>query len=152
MSRTETTVEPDWDTPLMLALTPASVVHALFASADAVHTGWESCIDQGLVVADVTALDDRGDNHCRLVKQEYVEDEDPDVTWHDWTVEVRIGETYVVGHWRLQDTLGPAAWEWYASEAEKAFSQACVLIGKRVRRGLIIEESPEASPPSRTHH
>jgi hypothetical protein len=152
MSQTTTTVEPDWDTPLVLALTPASISHALFASADAVHTGWDSCIDRTLVVEDITAVEERSGNHCRLVKQEYLEDDAPDVTWHDWTVEIKLGDTYIVGHWRLQDTLGPAAWEWYALEAENAFSHACVLIGKRARRGLVIEEAPDAVPPPRTHH
>jgi len=148
----ETGVEPDWDEPLSISLTPAAMVHALFGSAEAVHTGWDSCIDPALTVADITALEDESGNHCRLVKQEYVEDEAPDTTWHDWAVELKIGDAYVTAHWQAQDTAGPSAWEWCASEAEKAFAGACVLVGKRARRGIVIEEPPHAPRPARTHH
>jgi len=37
-------------------------------------------------------------------------------------------------------------------EAEKAFTMACVLMGKRVRRGIVIEQPSTAARTSRTHH
>ena len=44
-------------------------------------------------------------------------------------------------------------WEWCAKEAETAFERGCVLMGKRVRRGLVVEEAPPATPaPKRTAH
>ena len=33
-------LEPDWDSPLSLSLTPAAIFTVLFASADEVHTAW----------------------------------------------------------------------------------------------------------------
>ena len=152
MEEIDTAVEPDWDLPLKLQLTPAGVIHALFASADSVHTGWDSCIDHGLVATETTAIDDLTGNHCRLVKQEYVEDHEPDQTWHDWVVELKLGDTYISAHWRVQHSTTPVEWEWCVSEAENAFATGCVLIGKRVRRGLVIEEPPNSLPGSRTHH
>ncbi len=152
MSDPEANVEPDWDTPLALTLTPAAVIHAVFWTADSVHTGWDSCIDAGLIVSDISAHDEATGNLCRLVKQEYVEHEASEVTWHDWAVELRIGETFVTGHWRTEDAGSLAHWEWCVAEAEKAFTKACILVGKRIRSGLVVEEPPQAQVPSRTHH
>jgi hypothetical protein len=152
MSQPDTNLEPDWDTPLSLTITPGGIMHALYTSADSVHTGWSTCIEASLVVSETTALDEQGDNHCRLVEQEYVEDESPDVTWHDWAVELKIGDVYLVAHWRTQVSASPAEWEWCAEEAEKAFVASCVLMGKRVRRGLVIEEPPDNPRPARTRH
>ena len=145
--------DPDWDEPLELRLTPAAIIHALFASADSVHTGWESCVEGSLVVEDVTVNDERAGNHCRLVKQTYVEQEEPEEMWTDWTVEVRFGQVFVSGHWRTRESSVPADLDWCAAEAEKAFAGSCVLVGKRVRRGFIVEDPPRATDrPSRTHH
>ncbi len=144
--------EPDWDTPLTITLTPEAIIYALFSSADTVHTGWESCVDRSLIVSEITAVDEQSDNHCRLVGQEYVEDEAPDVTWHDWAVELKLGEIYVTAHWHSQENASPSDWDWSAQEAETAFSSACLLIGKRVRRGLVVEEPSRALRTPRTHH
>ena len=149
----DTTVEPDWDAPISIALTPAAIIHAVFPTADSVHTGWDSCIDQSLVVAETNAVDDVSGNHCRLIRQEYMEDHAPEVTWQDWTVELKLSNTYISGHWRVEQTVAPSEWEWCRSEAESAFTSACTYIGKRVRRGLLIEEPPSSMPTaSRTHH
>lgn len=149
----EDDLEPDWDTPLELRLSPGEVVHALFASADQVHTGWASCVDAALVLEDTTVTSEQGENHCRLVKLAYVEDQEPDETWNDWTVELHISEIYVVGHWRTRETAAPVDLDWCQNEAEKAFAAGCVLVGRRVRRGLVVDEAPvSARRPSRTHH
>jgi len=152
MNEPASDMDPDWDTPLALALTPETIMHTLFASADNVHTGWDTCIDHSLVVVETTAVEDDSGNHCRLVEQEYVEGEAQEVTWHDWSVELKIGDVYVSAHWRAPDNASPAEWEWCASEAESSFSTACVLVGQRVRRGLIIEEPARRSRTPRTHH
>ena len=39
-SETDPTLEPDWDAPIKVQLTPAAIIHTLFPSADGVHTGW----------------------------------------------------------------------------------------------------------------
>lgn len=152
MTEADTAMEPDWDSPLEIPLTPAAIVHTLFSQAETVHTGWDSCVDHALTVAETTAVDERTGNHCRLVEQEYSEDDEPEVTWHDWTVELKVGEVYVTAHWRAQDSAPPADWDWCASQAESAFASGCVLVGKRVRRGLVIEESPRSERAPRTHH
>jgi hypothetical protein len=144
--------EPDWDAPLIFTLTPGAIIDALFASAETVHTGWDSCVDPALVIEDKTVLDEQSENYCRLIKQAYVEDHEPDVTWNDWTVEIKMGDTYITAHWRAQEEWSPSDWNWCGSEAENAFSRACLLVGKRVRWGLIVEESSRAPRPPRTHH
>ena len=149
----DTTVEPDWDLPVTIQLSPAAIIHAVFPTADSVHTGWDTCIDQSLVVAETNAVEDLTGNHCRLIRQEYTEDHTPDATWHDWTVELKLGDTHISAHWRVEHTVSPAEWEWCLSEAETAFATACTYIGKRVRRGLLIEDPPNSMPAaSRTHH
>lgn len=149
----ETDGDPEWDAPLELRLTPAAIIHALFATADSVHTGWESCIDNSLVVEDLNVSDEGGRNHCRLARQGYVEQEEPEENWTDWTVEIRLGEVYLVAHWRTRESSVPADLDWCSKEAERAFANACVLVGKRVRRGLVVEDPPRAKErPSRTHH
>jgi hypothetical protein len=35
------------------------------------------------------------------------------------------------------------------TEAERAFTQACLLVGKRVLRGMVVEELPGAPPITR---
>ena len=147
---TDPALEPDWDTPIKVQLTPAAIIHTLFPSADGVHTGWESCVDHGLVTQETAAVDDLSGNHCRLAKQEYVEDHSPDVTWHDWVVELKLGGTYIAAHWRTRHNANPADWDWCLGEAENAFTNACVLVGNRVRRGLMIENPPNTVPAA--HH
>lgn len=145
-------VEPDWDVPVQITLTPAAIMHTLFATADSVHTGWDTCIDHTLAVAETTALDEDGGNYARLVKQEYVEGEETEVTWHDWAVELKIAEVYITAHWRTQENASPADWDWCATQAENAFASACVLVGRRVRRGLVMEEASHTPRTPRTHH
>ncbi len=145
-------MDPDWDTPVRLTLTPAAIIDTVFFTADSVHTGDQSCVDQSLVVMETTAIDDQSENYCRFVEQEYMEEEETEVTWHDWAVEIRIEDVMVVGHWRATVTGSPSDWEWCATEAEKAFATACVLVGKRVRRGIVVDTPSAAPRPSRTHH
>ena len=152
MKPSESVSEPDPDTPLSLTLTPAAIMDAAFASADQAHTGWESCVEPALVIADMTVIDDAGANYCRLVEQAYTEDEAPDVTWHDWAVELRVGDTYITAHWRTEEDASPSDLEWCAREAEDAFTRVCVLLGKRVRRGLVVDEPVRAPRPARMRH
>lgn len=152
MAPNDAPVDPDWDTPLHLTLPPRAIIHAVFYTAESVHTGWESCVDPALAVYEVAAGDPMNNALCRLIEQEYVEDADPNLTWHDWTVELRLGNVYVVGHWRAPVAGSPADWAWCNEEAERAFTTACALIGRRVRRGLAVEE-PSAGDDSRhTRH
>lgn len=146
--------EPDWDESLTLTLTPSLLIHALMATASAVHTGWASCIDDKLVVANLVSIDDSAGNYVRLAEQEFYEDEDPETVWHDWTVEIRIGKVLTTGHWQVPVTAAPMEWEWSGREAGKAFERACVLIGRRVRPGLVIDEpvSAEQPPPRSSRH
>ncbi len=153
MSESDRDVEPDWSTPLRFTLTPEELMHTVFASADSVHTGWESCVESKLVVAETTALHDQSEGYCRFVEQEYVTEEEPEVTWHDWTVELKVEDTYVTAHWRSDERASPAEWDWCAAEAENAFTAACVLVGKRVRRGIVVADIPGATPRTpRTRH
>jgi len=145
-------MDPDWDTPLKLTVTPASMIDTILATADSVHTGEDTCVDQSLVVMETTAIDDQSENYCRFVEQEYAEEEEPEGAWHDWAVEIRIDNVMVIGHWRAPASGSPSDWEWCSMEAEKAFTMACVLMGKRVRRGIVIEQPSTAARTSRTHH
>jgi hypothetical protein len=153
MAETDPTAEPDWETPLEFSLTPALLIHALFTTAESVHTGWRSCVDNKLVVADHSTMDERTGNYCRLAEQEFVEDGAEEEVWHDWVVELRLGEVLITGHWYSQVGASPMEWEWSTREAETAFDRACVLIGRRVRRGIAVEEpAGQAPPPKRRHH
>lgn len=154
MIANDTSTEPDWDTPLHFTLTPALVIHALFGTASSVHTGWSSCIEDSLVLSDLMAMDERTGNYCRLVEQEYMEDEKEETVWHDWAVELRLSKLLITGHWQAQVNTSPMEWEWCAREAEKAFSHACALFGKRVRRGLSVEDPTPAGgePPKQQRH
>lgn len=146
--------EPDWGSLLHLQLTPAQLIHVLMGSASAVHTGWSSCIDEKLVVSGVASMDDAAGHYVRLAEQEFYEDEDPDVVWHDWTLEIRIGDVLTTGHWQIPVSASPMEWEWQAREAEKAFDRACLLVGRRVRKGLVVEEPApsEQVPPRSSRH
>jgi lysozyme family protein len=153
MQDDETGPEPDWDTPLQISLTPGLLIHALFGTANTVHTGWTSCVDDSLAMADLVTMDEASGSYCRLVEQEYVEDGNEEVVWHDWTVELRIGNVLTTGHWQIQTTTTPMEWEWCAREAEKAFEKACTLFGKRIRRGVGVEEPNLATqPPKAQRH
>ncbi len=154
MNELENTNDPALDTPLGLTLTPGGLIHSLFGTANAVHTGWSSCVDATLVLSDLTTLDDRTGNYCRLVEQEFVEDGQEDVVWHDWSVELRLGEVFITGHWQIQVNSPPMDWEWCAQEAETAFDKGCILFGRRTKRSLSIDEADvQAAPPPkpRTH-
>ena len=142
-------MEPDWDTALAITLTPASIAHVIFASAPQVHTGWETCIDQQLAVAELAAIDDLSGNHCRLVQQEYEEEDSGETVWHDWAVELKLKDVYLSAHWRAVVGGPGVEWEWCVNEAERAFTQACLLVGKRVLRGMVVEEVPGAPPITR---
>jgi hypothetical protein len=147
------TDEPDWETPLMLATTPALLIHALMGTASAVHTGWASCVDESLVQSNVLAMDDSAGNYVRLVEQEFVEDGKSEQIWRDWTLEVRIGAVLMTGHWQFEAASHPSDWDWNAREASRAFERACVLIGRRVRRTLAVDEPvPTAAVPRTSRH
>lgn len=152
MSENNIRDEPSWDAKLTVTLTPSAIMNTVFASADGVHTGWGSCIDEALVAAETTVVDERGANHCRLTEQEYGDREAPDDTWHEWSVELRIGEVYVIAHWRVRVSGSRADWDRCEAEAEAAFVQTCSLLGKRVTRALVIEEPSEPPRASRTRH
>jgi hypothetical protein len=145
--------EPDWESPLHLKLTPALLIHSLMGTASAVHTGWSSCIDENLVVSSVVSMDDGAGNYVRLAEQEFYE-EDPEVVWHDWTLEIRVGSVLTTGHWQIPVSAPPMEWEWQSSESERAFERACLLVGRRVRRGLQVEEPApsEQLPPRSSRH
>ena len=151
-SQMQTIDEPDWDHALTISVTPASLVRTLFSTASSVHTGWSSCVENSLAISDLLAIDERNGSRARLVEQEFFEDEDPDVHWHDWTVEIRIGDVFVTGHWQIQVSATPLDWEWCASQAEAAFDKATILVGKRARRVMAIEEDPETPPAKSQHH
>ena len=142
--------EPDWDSPLTLRLTPSLLIHSLMATASAVHTGHSTCVDETLVVNNLVTMDDTQGHYVRLVEQEFYEDDDPDTVWHDWTLEISIGKILTTGHWQVPVTAPPMEWEWNAREAEQAFGRACVLLGRRVRPGLAVEEPlTSVQPPPR---
>ncbi|KAA6186570.1 hypothetical protein F2Q65_04120 [Thiohalocapsa marina] len=145
--------DPDWDMPLTLKLTPELIVHALMGNASAVHTGWESCIDETAVLSQLVVMDDAGNNAVRLVEQEFADEDEADQIWHDWTLEVRIGRVVTTAHYSLRASSAPLDWEWHAREAERAFERACILLGRRVRRGLVVEEPmPRELPPRASRH
>ena len=152
MSELDTDIDPDWDVELSVTLSPSMIIDTAFYTADAVHTGTESCIDSSLVIVDIVASDERSENYCRFVEQRYTEDDDGEATWQDWTVELCIQSTYITGHWRMQLPGSPADWEWGAKEAEKAFRAAALLVGRRVRRAIAVEEATYMPPPPRTRH
>jgi hypothetical protein len=143
----QATEEPDWDTPCSVTLTPAMLIHSLFALAQQVHTGSESCVTPELVVNELMALDERNGNHVRLVEQEYTEDDGGDTLWHDWLVELRLGMVWISAHWQQPLNGSPLEWEWCAQQAEQAFSRACLLVGKQVRPGLSIIDQPPGPLP-----
>jgi hypothetical protein len=151
MNQDQDVSEPDWDSPLSIQLTPALLIHCLMTTASAVHTGYETCVDDKLVLNDLVSMEDTVGNYVRLVEQEFYEDEDPETVWHDWTLEIRVGRVLTTGHWQMPTNAPPMEWEWNAREAEKAFARACVLIGRRVRQGLIVDEPPPVEqPPQRS--
>jgi len=143
------TSEPDWDTPLSLTITPALLIHALMGTASAVHTGWSSCVDDTLMLSNLVSMDDAAGTYVRLVEQEFVEEDQPETLWHDWTLEIRIGAILTTGHWQSQSTAHPSEWEWNAREATRAFERACVLIGRRVRPTVVVEEPMPMDPVPR---
>lgn len=144
--------DPDLNQALTLTLTPSGLIRALFATASSVHSGWSSCVESSTLASELLATDERSGNCVRLVEQEFFEDEEPDVLWHDWAVEIRIGEVFVTGHWQIQASSPPLDWEWCTREAETAFDKAAVLVGKRVQRVMAVEDDPEIPPPKSQHH
>lgn len=153
ITETSDTAEPDWETPLPLTLTPALIIHSLMATASAVHTGWTSCVDDSLVLSELVSMEDQSGNYIRLVEQEFVEDDQPDTVWRDWTLEVRIGRVLTTGHWQFPASAHPSEWEWGQREASRAFERACLLVGRRVRRTLAVEEpEPSDRTPRASRH
>ncbi len=145
--------DPDWDSPLNFTLTPELIAHALMETASAVHTGWASCIDEEAILSQRTAMDETGEKSIRLIEQEFVDEQDNTAAWHDWALEVRVGSVFILAHWQTRLDAPTVEWEWSASAAERAFERACVLLGRRVRRGLIVEEPvrPELPPHASRH-
>ncbi|WP_295882962.1 hypothetical protein [uncultured Thiohalocapsa sp.] len=147
------TADPDWDMPLSLRITPALLVHALMENASGVHTGWESCVDESALLSELVVMDDTGGAAVRLVEQEFADEAEPDAVWHDWAVEVRIGRVVTTGHFSVRTNAPPLDWNWHLQEAERTFERACVLLGRRVRRGLAVEEPlPQELPPRASRH
>ena len=67
------------------------------------------------------------------------------------TLEISIGKVLTTGHWQIPSNAPHMEWEWNAREAEKAFGRACLLVGRRVRRGLVVDgPAPMEQPPPRS--
>ncbi|MFP4279102.1 MAG: hypothetical protein ACLFNA_02325 [Halochromatium sp.] len=145
--------DPDWDSPLTFKLTPELIAHALMETASTVHTGWESCIDEDAILSQVAVMDETGDKSLRLIEQDFVDEQDNTLAWHDWTLEVRVGAVFILAHWQVRANAPVVDWEWSAAAAEHAFERASVLLGRRVRRSLVVEEPqrPELPPRSSRH-
>ena len=111
-------------------------------------------MDNQLALSELTTVDELSGNYCRLIEQEYEDDDkEESVVWHDWAVELRLGSMLITGHWQIQLNGSPMDWEWCSREAEKAFDKACVLFGKRTRRGLGVEEPDLGTqPPKQQRH
>jgi len=143
---------PAWDKPVTLSVSPGDIINVLFATAASVHTGWTSCIEQSLTVSDISAMDDRSGNYARLAEQEFTDEEQAGVNWHDWTVEILLGNVFITGHWQVQVTASPLDWEWCAREAEAAFEKAALLVGRRVGRTMMVEAGTNVPQPRERHH
>jgi len=154
MTLADTKTQPSWETPLSLKVTPEGLITALFTTATEVHTSWESCIASEHILHEVTVSDDTEGNYCRLIEQEYKSSEDEDAPWRDWTVEIKLGEVFITGHWQIPVSSSPFEWEWCEKKSTTAFGKACLLFGKRVHRGgLVIEEAFDPDSASKaTHH
>jgi hypothetical protein len=144
--------DPSWDAPISVMVTPAGLLNTVFATAQSVHTAWRTCVDDGMVLTETTVVSEFGGNHCRFVEMEYADEEGAEETWHDWTVELRLGEVILLAHWRTRVNGSPSDWDWCAREAENAFIHAAALLGRRVRRGLAIEQPVESSRAASTRH
>lgn len=142
--------ELDWGMPLIIQLTPEAIARVLMDTANAVHTGRETCIDDDSIINQMQARDDSGANTVRLVEQEFADEQEPEVIWHDWAVEVRLGQVLITGHWHVRSGAAPFEWDWLSRQAEMAFERACLLVGRRARRGVWVEEpEPREVPPPR---
>ena len=116
--------------------------------SDYKQTGDQLAADIREVEADLVVAYKANDNEMI----EYLEDQEPEITWHDWVVELKLGEVFMSAHWRSRNQDSPSEWDWCVQEAEKTFASACLLVGKRVRRGFIIEGSSEQGRTPRTQH
>lgn len=155
MDSLESDNQVSWEIPLTLTVTPNELIHSLFGTASDVHAHMDSCVSSENILAEVTIADDKAGNYCRLLEQEFpLEDEGKTGEWHDWTVELHIGEVYITGHWQIPIAASPMEWEWCEREASTAFTKGSVLFGRRVRPGgLIIEETFSADAATRgTQH
>jgi hypothetical protein len=104
-------------------------------------------------VSELVVMDDSGGASVRLVEQQFADEEDSDVVWQDWAVEVRIGRVVTTGHFSVRSNAPALDWNWHLQEAERAFDRACVLVGRKVRRGLVIDEPlPRELPPRASRH
>jgi hypothetical protein len=144
--------DPSWEAPLTVTVTPSGLLNTIFATAQSVHTAWRTCVDDSLVIAETTVVSEFSSNHCRFLEMEYADEEASEETWHDWTVEMRLADIYLLAHWRARVNGSPADWDWCAREAENAFVQAAALFGRRVRRGLAVEQPAESPRTPSTRH
>ena len=144
--------DPSWESPISLPVTPAGLLNTVFATAQSVHTAWRTCVDDSLVLAETTIVSEFGGNHCRFVEMEYADEESAEETWHDWTVELRLADVFLLAHWRSRVNGSPADWDWCAKEAEDAFIHAAALLGRRVRRGLAVEQPVDSARMPSTRH
>ena len=80
--------QPDWSVPLTFSITPETIMSTVFATAEEVHCGWDTCVNPALILSETTAVDALTSNHCRLVEQEIgVEN-----AGHHWTLLFEIAQ------------------------------------------------------------
>ena len=155
MSDYETAMEPEWDAPIGLEVTPRAIIECVFWNADAVHTGYESCIesetrDRGIQSPTTTTATTTVATSNRSTWKTRPPEE---TTWHDWTVELKLGEVFVVAHWRVLVGGSPTLTGTGASGSRRRRSPiASVLVSKRVRKYTVVDTSSFGPRPPRTHH
>lgn len=135
--------QPALDKPLFWGITPSEIYESCIESFETAWTSFESSVDPDLVVSETVARNERTGNVCRLVEEAWTEEDRSDPSSSRefmtmFTVELKLGIAMINATWTCSADEGDAAREYLRTAAENTFIKMSALIGKRVRRGIIV--------------
>lgn len=129
--------------PLQLFITPQQVRETVFSDCDSFGVEAQSVLEEDFGARlQLTAR--RGSN--RVLLAEACGGASIEEHYHVQIVQLEIGGTVMVAWYGDEDSFTRTAMEADRRRAEEAFRLAAVLIGVRVRQGLVVVEAAEPFP------
>ena len=135
--------QPPFEVPLLVSLTPSEISSVV--ESPCFTTSDRSLVDPEFLVKDrdMDAVNARNGCGCHWRHEEWWsggEEEAVSVpeVWTRFSVELKIGDVFLVFEWKFEAGDGAAEYELNYEQSQRAFMVLATMIGVPVRRGIVV--------------